>query len=74
MASVLFTNVRILDGSGNPIKQEGGANAIAPLLGVFAQYIDATDFSAGHSLHYKGTVDGLEFRNGDNDKQKPEYN
>lgn len=64
---------RILDGSGNPIKQEGGANAIAPLLGVFSQYIDATDFSAGHALHYKGTVDGLEFRNGDNDKQKGEY-
>lgn len=60
---------RILDGAGNPVKNKEGFNAIAPMLGVFSQYIDATDFSSGHALHYKGTVDGLEFGNGDGDKQ-----
>ena len=65
-----MTAGRILDGAGNPVRNEADdANAVAPLLGVFAQFIDAADFAAGHALHYTGTLDGLEFLGGDNDAQ-----
>ncbi len=60
---------RILDGSGNPVLDEDDDQAIAPILGVFAQFITSTDFAAGHALHYRGTLDGLEFIVGDGDLQ-----
>ncbi len=64
-----FTGRRILDGSGNPVQNDGGGNAIPPMLGVFAQFIDSTDFAGGHALHYRGSLDGLEFLTGDGDAQ-----
>ena len=60
---------RMLDGSGNPVLNENDALASAPLLGVFAQFITSEDFAAGKALHYRGTIDGLEFLTGDGDPQ-----
>jgi len=60
---------RILDGAGNPVLDYDDEFAVAPLLGVFAQFISSSDFSAGHALHYRGTLDGLEFLVGDGDLQ-----
>ena len=65
-----ITGDRIIDGAGNPVlMDDDSTQAIAPLLGVFAQFITASDFAAGHALHYRGTVDGIEFLGGDLDPQ-----
>jgi hypothetical protein len=52
---------RILDLSGNPVDIGDGA---PPLLGVLVQAVSGTDFAAGHALHYRGTMNGLEILNG----------
>jgi len=46
---------RTLDLAGNPVPGQ-----IPPVLGVFNQMVTSTDFSAGHALHYTGSLDGLE--------------
>ena len=43
---------RTLDGAGNSV------GIVPPLLGVFNQLVSSTDFSAGHALHYRGTLWG----------------
>ncbi len=63
-----ITPARIVDGSGNPVPASSGY-AVPPLLGVFAQFVTSTDFAAGHALHYRGTLDGLELLVGDGDEQ-----
>jgi len=60
---------RIIDGAGNPVQNDGGGNAVPPILGVFSQFITGSDFSAGHALHYRGSVDGLEMFGGNRDPQ-----
>jgi len=61
---------RITDLAGNPVLDASDAAAVPPLLGVFAQFITSQDFSAGHALHYRGTLDGLELLVGDEDPQQ----
>ena len=57
---------RALDGAGNPVVIDG-YEVISPILGVFNQLITSTDFSAGHALHYRGSLDGLELLTGNDE-------
>lgn len=67
---VSFRGVRIVDSSGNPVRNRRGHAAVPPILGVFTQYAHNTAFSGGHALQYHGTLDGLELR-GNRDRQRP---
>jgi len=68
---VAIKGSRILDLAGNPVPDATGAAAVPALLGTFAQFIDSSMFAAGHALHYRGSLDGLEILNGDGDPQQP---
>ena len=53
-------------GGLNPV-MDGSDFRIPPVLGVFNQLITSTDFSAGHALHYRGSLDGLELLTGNDE-------
>ncbi len=61
---------RILDPSGNPLRSRRGRVAIPPVIGVFSQYANETAFAGGHALQYLGSLDGLELRGGNRDRQR----
>ena len=61
-----ITGARTIDGAGNPV-MDGSDFRIPPVLGVFNQLITSTDFSAGHALHYRGSLDGLELLTGNDE-------
>ena len=60
---------RILDRSGNPVRDASGGVAKAPILGVFSQHVASAGFTIGQGLHFQGSLDGLEFFAGDSDPQ-----
>ncbi len=64
-----FRGLRIVDSSGNPVRDRSGRSAIPPVLGVFTQFANDTAFSGGHALQYHGSLDGLELR-GNRDRQR----
>ena len=60
---------RLVDGAGNPVHDRDGGVAMAPVLAVFAQFIDGVPISGGTALHADGELDGLELPRGDGDLQ-----
>ncbi len=64
-----LVGARIIDGAGNPVLRTDGAVAVPPLLGVFMQGINGSNFSFGKGLHMEGELDGLEIERGDGDPQ-----
>lgn len=62
---------RMLDRSGNAVRDASGGVATAPILGVFTQFVGPLGLSFGHALHHGGDLDGLEFFTGNGDPQQP---
>jgi len=60
---------RILrDQAGNTVRDESDEPVVPPILGVFAQFVNGTDYGMGDALYGRdGTVDGLELPYGDGD-------
>ena len=61
---------RMLDRSGNAVRDASGGVAIAPVLGVFTQFVEPLGLALGQSLHHSGALDGLEFFTGNGDPQQ----
>ena len=56
------------DQAGNPVRDDNDDVVVPPILGVFAQMIQGTDFAMGDSLYGRdGYTDGLELPHGNRD-------
>lgn len=66
---VEIEGTRLIEASGNLVRNRGGGLAIPPMLGVFASSTVGSESASGQALHVDGVLDGLELGAGDDDPQ-----